>query len=130
MQTDIEFASSDRGLGGPYRSLAERTGRPLREIVELAQQDRLGELFGSNGRLLVEKRSHATPLSGRDALRRIEGLRYAPGTKPRSPAALLGELRARKACWAIEAEEAQRQRDPYWRLGDILAKQRSPWLED
>jgi hypothetical protein len=91
-------------------------------VVDYARGDRLGEL--------VESRQFTRPLSGTEALRRIEEKRHAPGTKPRSPHAALGELRAMKKIWAAEAVEYERQRrrrDPQDCLAEILAKQFPPW---
>jgi hypothetical protein len=113
-----EFASADRGVGGPYESLAKWAGVPLSTVAEHATAGTLGRL--------VEQRQLTGPLSGREALRLIEAKKYGPREKPSSPAARLGELRARRLCWAIENEEARRRREPDWLLGELLAKKVGP----
>jgi hypothetical protein len=120
--SEIEFAGGRRGLG-PYDSLAKRSGQPLAYVVQLAAENRLGELFDEHGFV-------GRPRTPAEALRRLENRRHDPSVRRRSPAALLGELHAMRTIWAIEAEELHRQRDPSWRLGQILAKKTPPWLED
>jgi len=44
-----EFASTGKGGLSAFEGLAKRTGRPLSEIVELAAENRLIELFDRNG---------------------------------------------------------------------------------
>src|SRR5271166_2679246 len=83
--TEIEFASDGhRGLSA-YQGLAKWAGIPLEAVVDAAEKDQLGEL--------VERRQRIRPRSGAEALRHLERVRYAPGAKPRSPHAAIGELR-------------------------------------
>ena len=117
-----EFAAAGRSGLSAYVGLALRARKPLSHIVELAAENRLGELFDSRG--FVGK-----PLTGAEALGRMARLRYGPGEKPRSPAALIGELRARRFIWGLEAEEIQPERDPAWRLAQIYARRIPPWSE-
>lgn len=119
MRTDTEFASAGTGLS-PYAGLAARTGLPLRRVVELATQDRLGELFDARG--FVGK-----PLTPQEALGRLYKLRHAPGDKQRSPAAALGELRAMRLIWGVEERALTRRgRDPREALAELEAKKWGP----
>lgn len=109
-----EFASAGLSLS-PYAGLAARTGLPLRRVVELATQDRLGELFDARG--FVGK-----PLTPQEALGRLYKQRYAPGEKPRSPAEALGELRALRTIWRAEERAfTRRDRDPREALAALEA---------
>ena len=91
----IEYAGS-RKRGGltAYEGLARRTGRSLSEIVELASQDRLCELFDERG--FVGK-----PLGTLEALNRVERRKQAPGAG-KDPLLALLELRKRAVRWAAE----------------------------
>ncbi len=116
MQT--EYANGDQRGFSAYEGLARHAGVPLATVVEYAEQGRLGDL--------VESRSR--PLSGDEALRRINEKRHAPGIKPRSPHAALGELRARRLIWDYEARQHEpRSRDPQECLKLILARRVPPW---
>jgi hypothetical protein len=87
----IEFASAGKGGLSAFAGLAKRTGRPLSEIVELAAENRLLELFDRNG--FVGK-----PLTGEEARRRLDKLK--DGRPPLSPAIALAQLEARRAGWS------------------------------
>jgi hypothetical protein len=98
-----EYASTDRrGVSSAYEGLARWAGVSLATVVDYAREDRLGEL--------VESRQYIRPMSGAEALRRLDEKRHAPGDKPRTPATLLGELRARKAIWDAEDRASYRHR--------------------
>jgi len=100
MTRQIEYAGGARlsGLGG-YESLATQTGRPLHEIVTMAEERRLNELFDSRGELVTTR----TPTPAR-ALRQLERLRTTSrdphaerrGAAGRSPHELLRELERRR----------------------------------
>jgi hypothetical protein len=89
-----EFASTGKGGLSAFEGLAKRTGRPLSEIVELAAENRLIELFDRNG--FVGK-----PLSPGEAVRRLEKLK--DGRPPLNPAIALAQLEARRASWSKRA---------------------------
>ena len=118
--TEIEYASATRSGLSAYAGLARWSGLPLEDVIEAAREDRLGPL--------VESRQFARPLSCADALRRLREKRYAPGEVPKSPAELVGELRALRASWLVEHEVVRRQCSPEWRLGEIYAKRQPPWV--
>lgn len=122
--SSTEFAAGGRRGLSPYEGLAARTGKPLARIVELASQNRLGELFDSRG-ILVGR-----PLTPAEALRNLDRIRYSPGQEPRSPAALIGELRARQVIWAEEERQRARMRNPLMCLVELAAKQIPPWATD
>ena len=70
-----EFASANGpGPRSALEGLAKRSGRPLSEIVDLARDDRLCELYDKRG--FVGK-----PLTGAEASRRLEAMRQ-PGLDP------------------------------------------------
>jgi hypothetical protein len=124
MTKTTEYASAGALGLSAYEGLAQRTGKPLARIVELATQDRLGELFDARGNV-------GSPLTPAEALRRLDRIRHDPSARPQSsPGQLIGELRARKLLWEFEEEEARRRCDPVWRLGEILAKRVPPWSVD
>jgi hypothetical protein len=113
-----EYASADqRGLSA-YEGLAKQAGVTLETVVEHAEAGRLGEL--------IESRTYRRPLSGVEALRRTNEKRHAPGTRPKSGAAALGELRAWQAIWDAEGAELRR-RDPHECLTEILARRVPRW---
>lgn len=116
---DVEFASTSRALTA-YQGLAKWAGVPLQTVADHARDGRLGEL--------VETRQHTRPLSGREALRRIEEKRNAPTAK--SGARALGELRAKKVIWQAQEDAALRSRDPYQALAEIYAKQIPDWWDE
>jgi hypothetical protein len=110
-----EYAALGHRALSPYQSLAERTGRPLHEIVALAERRSLSELFGDDGRLIGQR------LSGAEALRRMEQRRCPPG--PLSHAQRRGILRAHMDI--IDADAAafeQTRRDPHQALAELRAK--------
>jgi hypothetical protein len=107
-----EYASPGRRGLSAHGSLAERTGKSLAEIVKLAEEDRLFELFDDNGFI-------GRPRSATEALRRIEQRK----TGTISPGLAMLRLRKRAASWA---EEERRGRDPLARLAELEAK-RARW---
>jgi len=113
--TSVEYASAARPVGSAYEGLARWAGVPLETVLDYARDDRLGQL--------VERRQYVRPLSGAEALRRLDELKYAPGSNPRL---LLGEMRAMKAVWDAE-EELRRCRDVHERLVELHAKKIPPW---
>ncbi|MCV7090207.1 hypothetical protein [Mycobacterium interjectum] len=113
-----EFASGDRSVSSAYRGLARWAGASLEAVVEHAEAGRLGEL--------IEARSLTRPISGSEALRQLERRRYVPGEKPRSPAALLGELRALGLIWAAEEQHEHHSRDPRKLLAELDTKRWGP----
>jgi hypothetical protein len=116
---ETEYANADgRGLSA-YEGLARHAGVAMSTVVEYAEQGRLGEL--------VERRAYTRRLSGAEALRQINAAKYAPGTKPKSGAEAIGELRALRLVWDAEGAEADR-RDPHRRLAELRAK-RLRWEE-
>jgi hypothetical protein len=90
----------------------------LETVVDYAQRGRLGEL--------VESRQYIRPMSGAEALRRLDEKRHAPGAEPKSGARALGELRALRKIWEVEMAE-QRRRDPQECLAEILGKRVPSW---
>lgn len=115
----VEYASQRRGIG-PYESLAQRTGLPLPRIVELATQNRLGELFDSRGHI-------RRPLTPAEALRQLEEIRHGR-RRPLSPAAAKVILRFYMRKWDNEIRERERRRrDPHYRLAELRAVQIPPW---
>jgi hypothetical protein len=120
-----EYAGGSRRSGfNAYQSLAAQTGRPLHEIVTLAEQRRLGELFDDRGELITLR----VP-SPEKALRQLERLRHPPGTEPLSPAKATGILRAWKTQFDAEiaVREQQRRDDTQRRLALIDALKIPPW---
>jgi hypothetical protein len=73
-----EFSDVAHRSVDPYLSLANKTGRPVKEIVELALQDKLSELF-CDGELL-----RTAPMTGSEAQRYLERHRHSPGLKVRA----------------------------------------------
>jgi hypothetical protein len=72
-----EYAGAHRSsLINAYATLAARSGRSLADVVSLAEENRLNELF-IGGRLINQ------PLSGARALQEIEQRRHGPGQTPR-----------------------------------------------
>jgi hypothetical protein len=119
-----EFAHAARtGMSG-YVSLAQRSGKSLEHIVELATQDRLGELFDERGFV-------GRPQSGAEALRRLDALRHDPTVRPLTGAAAMVMLRSRMRRWDNEiAERDQEGRArAEARLEAIWAKRIPPWAE-
>jgi hypothetical protein len=111
-----EFASGARSIASAYHSLAQWAGVPLEEVASYAERGALNEL--------VEQRELAGPVRGSTALRHIEKLRRDPSKK--SPAALVGELRAQRAVW--EAQEAGlRTSDPIGRLAELYRRRDGWW---
>jgi hypothetical protein len=117
-----EYAGLGRGVANAYEGLAKWAGVSLGTVAEHARDGRLGEL--------VETRQHIRPLSGSEALRRLDAKRQAPGTKSRSPHALIGELRALKAIWDAEEDELRRRRDPHQRLAELRTRQVPSWWSE
>jgi hypothetical protein len=127
MTSKTEFASTGhRGITSPFQGLARWAGVPLDTVAEYARDGRLAEL--------VETRQYTRPLSGAEAMRRIEENRGGPGSaQPKSGARALGELRARRTIWEAEDAEAGRQgrpRDPYLRLAELRARQVPDWWSE
>jgi hypothetical protein len=119
--TATEFAdATGRSAMSAYRSLAAWCGTSLETVVEYAERGALNEL--------VETRELTGPVRGETALRHIERLRRDPSVTPRSPAELVGELRAQKLLWEVELAEAER-RNPYRRLAELYANV-PPWAAD
>lgn len=114
-----EFAGASRTAAAAYMGLAQWAGTSLANVVEHAEAGRLGEL--------VEARSLTRPVSGAEALRVLERKRYPPGDRPKSPSALIGELRAKRLIWQAEEAERGRQigrRDPFRALAELAAKRK------
>jgi hypothetical protein len=91
----------------------------MAEIVKLAEEDRLFELFDDNGFL-------GKPLTPGEALRRIEQRK----TGAVLPGVAMLRLRKRASRWAEEErrsrEEERRRRDPRVRLAELEAKRWGP----
>ncbi len=118
-----EYASGTRSSRKAFESLAARSGLPLHQIVALAEENRLNELFDEYGHI-------GRPLTPAEALRRLDAKRYGPGDeKPPSPAAALGHLRARMAEWDAEAAAHERaaSANSHRRLGEIRAAEIPSW---
>lgn len=72
MEHRVTEYANQTGNRGPYQSLAKATGVSLRRVVELAEQNRLTELFGADGRL----RGTPPRISGVEARRALHAKRY------------------------------------------------------
>lgn len=83
-----EFAYMAGRNANPYYDLHRRTGVSLRHVVELARENRLGELFTSDGRLIGNIPQHPGELR-----RAVEALRIPPSqTGPGGRSLIPGRL--------------------------------------
>lgn len=74
----MEYAAIAKRNADAYRSLAEKSGRPLDEVLQLAEADELRSLFGPDGRLRGNRPNPEITGRHRAMLAELEARR--PGT--------------------------------------------------